>query len=231
MYLRCAHTRPPPVHFHERKGTALTHAITPATKQATTQPRSLQWRVIDIIVAAVLGVATAVIFRAWDFAAGPLSEPLDAVLPGFAAVTAGIWLLGGVLGGLIIRKPGAALFVEAFAAFMSWMLGSPWGIDTFYSGLVQGLGAEIIFAMFLYRRFGPLVAALAGALSAVAAWLLYLAIYGYADYGVEYNVIYLVCSILSGMVLAGILGWLLTKALAATGALDRLASGRDTKRV
>lgn len=221
------------MHFHERKGTALTHIATSAEAQATTAPakRSLNWRVIDIIVAAVLGVATAVMFRAWDFIAGPMSDPLDAIVPGIAALTAGIWLIGGVLGGLIIRKPGAAFFVEAFAAFMSWMLGSPWGIDTFYSGLVQGLGAEIIFAVFLYRQFGPLVAALAGGLSAVFAWILYLAVYAYADYGFEYNAIYLGCSILSGMVLAGILGWLLTKALAATGALDRLASGRSAKRV
>jgi ABC-type cobalt transport system, permease component len=52
----------------------------------------------------------------------------------------GIWLLGGVLGGLIIRKPGAALAVELLAALVSAAVGNQWGITTLYSGLAQGIG-------------------------------------------------------------------------------------------
>lgn len=50
-------------------------------------------------------------------------------------IVTGIWLIGGVLGGLIIRKPGAAVYVEVLAATVSAVLGSQRGIETLYSGL------------------------------------------------------------------------------------------------
>ena len=84
----------------------------------------------------------------------------------------GVWLLGGTLGGYIIRKPGAALFVELVAATVSMGLGSQWAVETLYSGLAQGIGAEIVFALLAYRRFNVWVAAAAGALSFVCEWVL-----------------------------------------------------------
>ena len=56
-------------------------------------------------------------------------------------------------------------------------------------------------------------------------WVLELFLSGHLAKGVLYNVIYLVC----GMVLAGLLAWALTNALAKTGALDRFASGRGAR--
>ncbi len=78
---------------------------------------------------------------------------MDAVTPGLGGIAVGIWLLGGVVGGLIIRKPGAALLVELIAAIVSALIGNVWGITTIFSGLAQGLGAELIFLAFLYLRF------------------------------------------------------------------------------
>jgi energy-coupling factor transport system substrate-specific component len=40
-------------------------------------------------------------------------------------------------------------------------------------------------------------------------------------------VIYTVCSLISGAVLAGLLSWLAARGLARTGALSRFASGRE----
>ena len=45
----------------------------------------------------------------------------------------------------------------------------------------------------------------------------------------SYNAIYLVCTALSGAVLAGIVGYYLVRGLAATGALDRFAAGRERR--
>jgi energy-coupling factor transport system substrate-specific component len=47
---------------------------------------------------------------------------------------------------------------------------------------------------------------------------------------IEFNTIYLACLIVSGVVLAGVVGWLLVRALAATGALNRFAAGRELVR-
>ena len=194
-----------------------------------TTARSLSWRVIDIVTAAVLGIACGLIFVAWNPVGGAAFDVLGKVLPGLGGLAAGIWLLGGTLGGYVIRKPGAALFVELLAATVSMALGSQWAIATLYSGLAQGIGAEIVFALVAYRRFNVWVAAAAGGLSFACEWFLELFTEGNLAKEVSFNVVYLVSGALSGIVLAGLLAWALTNALAKTGALDRFASGRGAR--
>ena len=101
----------------------------------------LQWRVVDMVTAAILGVACGIIFLVWNQVGGAAYTVVDALTPGVGGLVAGIWYLGGVLGGLVIRKPGAALFVEVLAALISTAFGSQWAISTIYSGIAQGLGA------------------------------------------------------------------------------------------
>lgn len=194
-----------------------------------TTARSLRWRVIDIVTAAILGVACGLIFVAWNQVGYAGYEALKAILPGLGGLVTGIWLLGGTLGGYVIRKPGAALFVELLAATVSMGLGSQWAIGALYSGIAQGLGAEIVFAAFVYRRFNVWVVSAAGAMAFAAEWCLELFTEGNLAKEVSFNVVYLVSGVASGIVLAGVLAWALTNALAKTGALDRFASGRGAR--
>jgi energy-coupling factor transport system substrate-specific component len=195
----------------------------------STTTRTYGWRVVDIVVAAVLGVATGIIFIGWNFVGGAGYEAFNAVTPGLGGLVVGIWLLGGILGGLIIRKPGAAVAVELIAATVSAAIGNQWGITTLYSGLAQGLGAELVFLAFAYRRWGIVIAALAGAGAAVAEWVVELFLFGNLAKTAAFNLIYLVTMVVSGAVLAGGLGWALAKALAASGALSRFAAGREAR--
>ena len=194
-----------------------------------TTARSLSWRVIDIVTAAVLGVACGLIFVAWNPVGGAGYEILKAIAPGLNGLATGIWLLGGTLGGYVIRKPGAAFFVELLAATVSMGLGSQWAVETLYSGLAQGIGAEIVFAAFVYRRFNVWVVSAAGAMAFAAEWCLELFTEGNIEKGVFYNACYLLFGVLSGIVLAGMLAWAVTSGLAKTGALDRFASGRGAR--
>jgi energy-coupling factor transport system substrate-specific component len=89
-------------------------------------------------------VASGLVFWVWGQAYNPLSAPLELALPGLQALLGGGWLFAGVLGGLIIRKPGAALYTELLAAAVSALIGTM--TFTLQSGLVQGIGTEIIFA-------------------------------------------------------------------------------------
>lgn len=189
----------------------------------------LRWRVVDLVTAAVLGVASGIIFLVWNQIGGWAFDAIDAAAPGVGGLVAGIWFLGAVLGGLVIRKPGAALFVEVLAAVVSMALGSQWGITTVYSGLFQGLGAELVFAAFAYRRFSLPVSMLSGVGAAVIE-MIYEGFTGTFAMSLGYQVTYWVSTAVSGAVLAGLLGWLLVRGLARTGALDRFAAGREVRR-
>ena len=187
-----------------------------------------RWRVVDIVVAVVIGLAVGLIFFAWNFVADPIGDALKIVLPPLKGLVGGLWLLGGVLGGLVIRKPGAALFVEVVAALVPALLGNVWGITTLVSGLLQGAGAELVFLVFLYRVWKLPVAILAGMAAACCEWV-YEIFYWYAAWRPVFKITYLPILALSGAVLAGVLGWLIQRGLARTGVLDRFASGREVR--
>ncbi|MDR0283534.1 MAG: ECF transporter S component [Propionibacteriaceae bacterium] len=192
------------------------------TRPATTRWR---WRVVDIVVAAVLGVACGLLFWAWNGPGYVWYDVMNAVTPGLGGLAQGLWLIGGPLGGLVIRKPGAAFFVELVAAICSALLGNVWGMQTLIFGVAEALGAELAFALFAYRRFGLPVAMLAGVLAGVGEWASEL-FTGNLAKSVEFNTIYLISNMVSGAVLAGILAWVLVRLLARTGVLNRFASGR-----
>ena len=199
------------------------------TRVPTAPKRSLNWRVVDIVVASVLGVACGFVFLGWNAVGYAWFQAMDAITPGLGGIATGIWLIGGVLGGLIIRKPGAAVYVEVLAATVSAVLGSQWGIETLYSGLAQGLGVEIILAIFLYRKFGFGVSVLAGMAAGWGALILELFLSGNLARSFAFQMIYLVTLTISGAILAGALGYFVVKALAKTGALDRFAAGREQR--
>ena len=190
-------------------------------------PKNNSWRVVDIVTAAVLGVACGLLFWVWNSIGDAGFKALDALTPGLGGLVTGIWFTGGVLGGLIIRKPGAAVFVEVVAASVSAVLGSQWGIETLYSGLAQGFGAELIFLIFAYRRFGLSTAVLSGIGAGIGAFILELFLTPNLAMSLQFNLIYLACLIISGAILAGVFSYYLVKALAKTGALDRFGAGRE----
>ncbi|MDH2455597.1 ECF transporter S component [Corynebacterium bovis] len=183
-------------------------------------------RVVDVVITAVLGVAFGVLFSVWNYTGGAAFGVFEAVTPGFGGIITGIWLLGGVVGGLVVRRPGAALAVEVIAAVVSMVPGNQWGISTVYSGIAQGLGAELAFALTLYRRGSMPTAVLAGVLAAVVEFALELVTSGNLARTLGYNLTYLGCMVVSAAVLAGVLGHVLVGALARTGALDAFPAGR-----
>lgn len=202
------------------------HATIESTTRSKPRARILRWRVVDIVVASVIAVAAGVIFWAWDQASNPIGAPIEAALPGLQGIINGPWLFAGVLGGLVIRKPGAALYVEMLAATVSALMVTQWGALTLLSGLVQGVGAEIVFALFFYARWNWLVALVAGAGAGIAESVLDLTVW-YPGVKFSFVAAYAISTTVSGIVIAGLGSWLIVKALAKTGALSRFASGRE----
>jgi len=184
-----------------------------------------RWRVVDIVIASVLAVVGGLFF--WGAAA---VWNLVTLVPPSVAVLAGAWVLPAVLGGLVIRKPGAAVFVELVAAVLEALLGNQWGFSTVYYGLIEGLGAEFVLALLFYRSFGPVAAVLAGAGAGLAEGLLDVTV-AYPDVTAGVKTGYLAIAVVASAIVAGGGAWALTRGLAATGVLAPLASGRTAERV
>ncbi len=215
-----------------------THRTGPSSRAASPMARVgntilatrplMGWRTIDLLTCAFLGVVFGVVYWAWGLAYQGPNTLVAAAFPPLGALTNWPWLMAGVVGGLVIRRPGAAFFAELLAAVVEMLVGTQWGAGTFWSGAIEGLGAELAFALLAYRSFGPLTAglsgALAGAFEAVFEWYSY-----WADWGMGYKLAYLVLLAASGAVLAGGLSWLLTRGLARAGALGAFPPGQEAR--
>lgn len=188
----------------------------------------LRYRTIDLVTITTLGVAFGVIFWGW----GKLYEPLSGLavfsFPPSSALLGGVWLSAGVVGGLIIRKPGAAFATEFIAAAVSTFIvgGTQWGWGVYASGFWQGLGAELVFLLFFYKRWGVVVAVLAGAVAAIFESLYEWSSY-YSYWDMDYKLAHLGFFVVSGVVVAGVGGYALVTALARAGVLDAFGAGRE----
>jgi energy-coupling factor transport system substrate-specific component len=195
----------------------------------TTTPAAGGWRLVDIVVAAMIAVAFGVVFVAWN-AIYTFTDPIFAAVKPAQAILYGVWLMPGVLVGLVVRRPGAAFFGGFVSAAVSLLLGSPWSLDVLISGAIQGGAAELAFAIGMYRAWNLPVAMLAGALAGIGAAIHDLAVY-YPDLGVDFWVIFAVATVISGIAIAGIGSWYLLRALVATGVLSDFAVGREQREV
>ncbi len=187
----------------------------PSGIPAPTGARDRGWRTVDIVVVAVIAAAFGVFMAGFNVvyqaAGGAAGSPLN--------VLYGIWLLPAVIAPVIVRKPGAALFAELVAASLSVLVVNQWGPDAILSGFLQGLGAELVFALFRYRRYGVPVVMLASVASAALAflhdWLLYYQ-------GVDADVLALtgLAMLISAAVLMPVVTSMVVGALRRAGALQ-----------
>ena len=187
---------------------------------------SWSWTLREILIVAVLGAAFGVLYLAWvqvwliaQAIFGPVT--MDVVM--------GFWFIVSIIAAKIIRKPGAALLSELLTAVVQILLGSPAGLLLLVTGLVQGAGAEAVFAATRWRnyRLPVLIAAGVGAavFSFVYTWIRF--DYGALAPGLLVAMFVLRC--LSGALLGGLAGHLVAEALYRTGVLSGLAMDRDRR--
>ncbi|MHB8187459.1 MAG: ECF transporter S component [Dermatophilaceae bacterium] len=210
--------------------TAQTAQTAPTARGTILATRPLMaWRGVDLITAAMLAVAFGVMFWGFDTFIYPILSTATAGFPPAGELMLGVWLIPAVVGALVIRRPGAALFTELVAANVELFLGNKWGVAVLLSGLLQGLGVELAFALFRHRRFGVVVAVLGGVLAAVFEIVFYEWHSYVAEYSTAWKAIYLACGMVSGAVIAGVGGWALVRGLAVTGALNAFPPGQEVR--
>lgn len=184
------------------------------------------WRTQDFVLLAVIAVVFGAIY--WGWLQPYLWIAPIAAQPG-QELFFGVWFIAGLLGGYIIRRPGAAFLAETLAAFAEVLLGAPAGPILLVTGMMQALGAELVFAATGYQRWGWTTMALAGGIAAVVALPWNWFRLGYFALDSTFLVLLLAVRIVSG-VLAGAVSKVLGDAVAATGSLNYFAIGRERVR-
>ena len=189
--------------------------------------RRWRWTAADIAVGAALGVACGLVFWGFNFAYAWLSPLIGGILPGLASVLHPLWYFSGALAVIILRKPGAAIYVNLVAAppRCCWATSSR-------SGRVRlrgpaGAVAEIPFMVTRYRVYNLPISVVSGALVALE-YGVYLMLFRYQAVAFlsARGIVHMVSELVGGVLIAGVMSWYLYRAIAATGALDRFASGR-----
>jgi energy-coupling factor transport system substrate-specific component len=209
--------------------TTTTRSTEGSTDTGGAEPATGRWRTVDIVVASAIAVAFGVVFWAW----GNLWNTMSPAFTGFPPAQGfmyGVWLMPAVLGALVIRKRGAAIYTELVAATVSALLGVSWGLSVVAYGLVQGAAAEIVFAFVLYRSWRLTTALLAGAVAGLSAAMLDILFY-YEPWSGGWQLSYAALLAASSALIAGAGSWLLVRALARTGVLSPFPSGADQARV
>ncbi|MBH8596489.1 ECF transporter S component [Thermoactinomyces sp. CICC 10523] len=182
-------------------------------------------KLTDILVTIVISIVFGIIYKVWGplyYAIKPFGLHLDQFIYG-------MWFIAANVAYLIIRKPGVALLAEIAASSGEFIMGSEWGLEVLLYGVVQGLFAELVFAAFRYKRFGLIVLSLAAAAAAVGSLIMdqYKGYIG--DLALWNLVLYIVVRLIGAIVISGVFGHYLVKALEATGVtnLVRPASQKD----
>ncbi len=88
---------------------------------------------------AALGVACGLVFWGFNFAYAWLSPLIGGILPGLASVLHPLWYFSGTLAVIILRKPGAAIYVNLVGSAAEMLLGNQFSVGfVFASAALQG---------------------------------------------------------------------------------------------
>ena len=189
--------------------------------------KASKWELKDVIMMAILGVVFAAVYLAvfqGGLALSTALTPLGLSAFGFEIIY-GVWFMAATLAAYIIRKPGVALITELLAAAVELLMGNSGGLTVVLTGLIQGAGAELAFALFRYKKWNLLSMSLAGILSALFIFCYELYYLNYIALAPALLAAQLAVRFVSAVVFSGVICKLAGDGLAKTGVVKSYAIG------
>ncbi|KAB7707035.1 thiamine permease [Bacillus aerolatus] len=186
-----------------------------------------KWNLREIVVMSALAVVFAIVYLLFVQVGNVFAGLMGPI--GYEPIF-GIWFIVSIITAYIIRKPGAAFLSETIAAFIEVLIGNVNGPRLILSGMIQGLGAEAAFAATGWKRYSVWVLMAAGMGSSVFSFVWGYFVSGYAALSPQYVLAMFVIRLVSGAVLAGLLGKYVGDSLGRTGVLNGMALGKEMKR-
>lgn len=117
--------------------------------------QSYEWKLKDILMVGIAGALFAVLYLGMVYLGTALTTaltPLGLGALGFEPIY-GVWFMAATFTTYVIQKPGVGIIAEMLAALLEVLMGNMFGPIIFISGFIQGLGSELGFLAFRYRRF------------------------------------------------------------------------------
>lgn len=193
---------------------------------------NLNWKLKDVLMIAVCAILFGIIFLGATYAGGILYGLLTpAGMPSLGYEPFyGIYFMAAAFGIYVMRKPGTGIVAEMLAAIIECLLGNYFGPIIILSGLVQGVGFELIFALKKYKKFDTVTMVEGAVICSVITLIYNLIISGYNLIAVPVLALMLVVRIISAIVIDGFVTKLLADGLAKAGVLKGYAISQGMSR-
>ena len=137
--------------------------------------------------------------------------------------------MAATLAAYIIRKPGVALVTEVLASAVELLMGNSGGVTVGLTGVIQGAGAELAFALFRYKKWDLASMSLAGVFSASFIFCYELYSLNYIALAPGLLIAQLAVRFVSAIVFSGVICKLAGDGLAKTGVVKSYAIGAKAK--
>ena len=187
------------------------------------------WKLNEIILMAMICIVFGVVYLGAAYLMSMIETPLA-----FTGLTKlgteiifGIWLMAATFAGYILQKPGAAILAEIIASVIEVLLGNWFGPMVIVAGIIQGLGAELVFGMHKYQKFNGSVMYQAAIGTAITSFLWSFVRSGYLKFSIGVLVIYFIVRCISSLFFAGFLCKTVADSLKKAGLLKGYALGRN----
>lgn len=191
-----------------------------------------QWKLKEIVLMSILGVVFGIIYLAFFLVGQGIQNILApfGLAPFGYEIIFGIWFIVSIVAAYIIRKPGVAFTSEVIAGVTQVLLGTAAGPGLILTAAVQGVGAELIFAVTKWKDYRLRVLIFSGISAAVISFIWHLFYSGNIALAPWIIIATLVVRIISGALLAGVLGKWISDSLAKTGVLRGYALGKEMQK-
>jgi len=190
------------------------------------------WKLKEIVMLSIISVIAGVLYMVFSLVGYGIRNaltPLGLAPFGFEVIF-GLWLIGSIIAAYIIRKPGAALLTGLISAAVEILAGSPGGAKILITGLVQGAGAEVPFALTRWKNYQTRILVFATMTASLFSFIWQLFASGNIALAPWLLLSMLVVRFISSSLLGGVLGKWVSDQLAKTGVLSGYALGKELRK-
>jgi energy-coupling factor transport system substrate-specific component len=170
----------------------------------------------EVILTIIIAIIFGAVYKVW----GPVYMASSAIVPFLGEFVYPMWFIASIVAAYIIRKPGVAFLAELAAASGELLAGSQYGLPVLLSGFLQGLGAELVFMAFRYKRWDLPVILLASLAACAGSFIGDYAIRGFGTKTLFIQLSTIFSRAVGSIIICGLFGKWLSDKLAKTGSLN-----------